>query len=308
MELSIVIPIYNEERNISILFKELKSILDQLKKSYEIIFVNDGSKDRSEKILNNIKDPKVRVIHFRKNFGQTSALEAGFKHSNGKIIISMDGDLQNDPKDIPRLITKLEEGYDVVSGWRYKRKDSFSKKFMSKGADNLRKLLFKDKIHDSGCTLKAYKKETLKDLKLYGEMHRFIPALLTMKGYKITEIKVRHRKRIYEKSKYGFKRTMKGFLDMLLIKFWMDFSTRPIHLLGGLGLISMFLGFLIAIYLVIIKIFLNQPIGDRPLLLFSVLFIILGALFLVFGVLADILIKIYYQNENYYSIKNERKN
>lgn len=305
MELSIVIPIYNEAKNIIPLHRELKLVLNQLKKKYEIVFVNDGSTDQSERIINHLKDKNTKAIHFKKNFGQTAALDAGFQHSKGKIIIPMDGDLQNDPRDIPRLINKLEEGYDVVSGWRFNRKDNFSKKFISRGADFLRKVLFKDKIHDSGCTLKAYKKEALKDLRLYGEMHRFIPALLSQKGYRITEIKVRHRKRLYEKTKYNLSRTVKSFLDMLLIKFWMDFSTRPIHLLGGLGLLSMAAGFLITLYLVIIRIFLQQPIGDRPLLIFAVLFILLGAIFLIFGVLADILIKIYYQNENHYTIKNE---
>jgi glycosyltransferase involved in cell wall biosynthesis len=305
MELSVIIPIYNEERNIPILYRELKNVLENLKKKYEIIFINDGSTDMSEKILNNLKDKHVRVIHFRKNFGQTAALDAGFKNAKGKIIITMDGDLQNDPRDIPRLIKKLEEGYDVVSGWRYKRRDSLSKIIMSKGADLLRKIIFKDNIHDSGCTLKAYRKEAVKNIDLYGEMHRFIPAILSWKGYKITEIKVRHRKRVYEKSKYGIKRALKGFLDMLLIKFWMDFSTRPIHLFGGLGFLCGILGLILGIYLTILKLIYKESIMNRPLLLLSVLLILVGLILLIFGLLADILIKIYYKNEESYVIKNE---
>jgi glycosyltransferase involved in cell wall biosynthesis len=305
-KISIVIPIYNEEKNIEILFEELKANLPLLTKDYEIIFIDDGSEDKSPLILNKLRNKQnVKIITFKKNFGQTAALDAGFKSAQGDIIIPMDGDLQNDPRDIPRLIIKLNEGYDVVSGWRFNRRDSIAKKIISKGADTLRKILFRDNIHDSGCTLKAYKKECLKKLDLYGEMHRFIPALLAMKGHKITELKVNHRERKYGKTKYNLKRTFKGFLDMLLIKFWMDFSTRPIHLLGGTGLLTMGVGSLMALYLVLIKIFLKASIANRPLLLFAILFIIMGFLFIMFGILADILMKIYYKDKTSYTIKND---
>ncbi|MFW9877999.1 MAG: glycosyltransferase [Candidatus Thorarchaeota archaeon] len=310
IEISIVIPVYNEERNIRILYEEIKGVMKPTNKKYEVLFVDDGSKDHTPNILEKLKNENkdIKIITFRRNFGQTAAIDAGFKNSSGKIIITMDGDLQNDPSDIPRLIKKLEEGYDCISGWRYKRRDSFSKRFMSRGADFLRKLIFKDTIHDSGCTLKAYRKKALENLELYGEAHRFIPAILSIRGYRIGEIKVRHRKRKYGKTKYNLKRTVKGLLDMILIKFWMDFSTRPIHLLGGMGLLSFGIGSLITLYLVIIKLFFSQAIGDRPLLIFGVLFIIVGIIFIMFGILADILIKIYYQKEKYYSIKNEIKN
>jgi len=304
MELSIIIPIYNEERNISILYRELKKVLENLNKKYEIIFINDGSTDKSEKILNNLNDENIRTIHFRKNFGQTAALDAGLKNSKGNIIITMDGDLQNDPKDIPRLIKKIEEGYDIVAGWRINRKDSLSKRFISGGAKILRKIILNDKLHDSGCTLRAYKKECIENLNLYGEMHRFIHVILKSKGFKITEIKVRHRKRAYGKTKYNFSRTLKSLLDMLLLKFWMSYSSRPIHIFGSLGLLTGFLGFIIAAYLTYIRIFNNQSIGDRPILLLAVLLIVIGTLFFMFGLLADILVKVYYKNEESYSIKS----
>tara|TARA_Y100000310_G_C20620602_1_gene783071 strand:+ start:327 stop:1262 length:936 start_codon:yes stop_codon:yes gene_type:complete len=304
VKISVVLPVYNEEKNLQVLYRELKEVLGELKEEYELVFVNDGSRDRSLKVLKYLseKDSKIKIIKFRKNFGQTAALDAGIKNSQGKIIIAMDSDLQNDPKDIPRLIQKLEEGYDIVSGWRYNRKDSFSKRFISKGANLLRKVIIKDSIHDSGCTLKAYKKECFKDLKLYGEMHRFIPALLALKGFKVTEIKVNHRQRKFGKTKYTFKRTLNGFLDMILLKFWMSYSTRPIHLFGGLGVLSGIAGILIGAYLTFIKIIYKEAIANRPLLILSALLILVGLILLVFGFLADILIKIYYKDQESYSI------
>jgi len=305
VDLSIVLPVYNEESNLSILYKEIKEVLDRLNKKYEIIFVDDGSKDRSFLVLKNIKekDSTVKVIRFRKNFGQTAAMDAGIRNSKGNIIITMDSDLQNDPKDIPRLIEKINQGYDVVSGWRYNRKDSFSKKFMSRGANLLRKIILKDRIHDSGCTLKAYKKECFEDLKLYGETHRFIPALLKLKGFSVTEIKVNHRARKFGKTKYNAKRTMNGFLDMLLISFWMKYSTRPIHLFGGVGILSIFMGLIFGVYLTYIKFIYGEAIANRPLLNLTILLILVGFIMLIFGLLADILVKVYYKDKESYNIK-----
>jgi glycosyltransferase involved in cell wall biosynthesis len=303
VEISAVIPIYNEEGNIIPLYNELKEVLDKLKKSYEIIFVNDGSTDKSEQILNNIKDKNLKPIHFRKNSGQTAALDAGFKASKGDIIITLDGDLQNDPKDIPKLISILDKGYDIVAGWRAKRKDTFSKKFISKGAKFLRRIILNDKLEDSGCTLRVYKKECIQNLDLYGEMHRFIHIILSMRGFKIAQTKVNHRKRIAGITKYNASRTVKSFLDMLLLNFWIKYSTRPIHLLGGTGLLSGIVGSLMLLYLVFIKLFFHAAIADRPLLLISILFIIMGFLFLMFGILADILVKIYYKENTPYTIK-----
>lgn len=307
-DLSIVIPAYNEEKNIIPLYKEITGVLKKLNRDYEIIFVDDGSKDRTFTLIESVtkKDKKVKVIKFRKNFGQTAALDAGFKNSKGKIIIAMDADLQNDPNDIPRLLNKIAEGYDVVSGWRYKRKDGFFKNSFSRIAHLLRALITKEKIHDSGCTLKAYKKECFKDLDLYGEMHRFIPSILSWKGFKIGEIKVNHRKRKYGKTKYGLMRLIKGLLDLIVLKFWMQYSARPIHLFGGAGILSLLLGFLIGTYLIIVRTIYKTPLYNRPLLLLVILLIVLGIQLFALGLLADIMVKNYYKKGGkYYKIEKE---
>ncbi len=305
VQLSIVIPTYNEEQNVLPLYSELREVLDSLGKHFEIIFVNDGSTDNTLDILKGInkKDKRVQIINFRKNFGQTAAMDAGFKHARGDVIISIDSDMQNDPRDIPRLLEKIGEGYDVVVGWRFYRKDPLLKKLFSRCADKLRRFITKEKIHDAGCTLKAFKRECFEDLDLYGEMHRFIPALLLWKGFKVTEIKVAHRPRVRGKTKYTISRLFKGFLDLIAVKFWMQYSARPVHLFGGLGLLTGFLGFLIGLYLTILKVFYNQPIGNRPLLILSALLMILGVQFLMVGLLADIAIKIYFRENKPYKIK-----
>ncbi|MBS3098114.1 glycosyltransferase family 2 protein [Candidatus Woesearchaeota archaeon] len=308
VDISIVVPVFNEEKNVGILYSRLTDVLRRIKKAYEIIFVDDGSNDRSFYVLRRIheKDKRVKIIKFRKNFGQTAALDAGFKNSKGMIIITIDADLQNDPDDIPRLLEKMEEGYDVVSGWRIKRKDSLLKKIPSKFSNLFVRKFTKVSIHDSGCTLKAYKKECFNGLDLYGEMHRFIPGLLKWKGFKIGEIKVKHHPRRYGQSKYGVARLLKGFLDLLIIKFWMQYSARPIHLFGGFGILFSSVGFVIGLYLTIIRIFFNQPLSNRPLLLLALLLIILGVQLVVFGVLADIMIKVYYkEGRDVYSIEKK---
>ena len=305
LTLSIVIPTYNEQKNVGILYRRLKSVLDKLALRYEIVFVDDGSRDgtfRELRSLHNL-DKRVRVIRFRKNFGQTAAMDAGFKQARGDIIISLDADLQNDPNDIPRLLEKIMQGYDVVCCWRKNRKDTLSKHITSRFANIMRKFVINDKIHDSGCTLKAYKKECFEDLNLFGEMHRFIPALLRWKGFKITEIPVAHHSRKYGKTKYNAKRLMKGFLDMIVVKFWMQYSTRPVHLFGGIGILMSTLGFLTGIYLSIMKIVFGQSLSDRPLLLLAILLIILGIQFMIFGLIVDIQIKDFYQNRRPYNIE-----
>jgi len=303
--ISVVIPAYNEEQNIAKLCAGLKKVLESLKKSYEIIFIDDGSTDNTFKNLENLqkKEEKIKIIKFRKNFGQTAALDAGFKFAKGNIIIAMDADLQDDPKEIPKFLEKLNEGYDFICAWRYKRKDSFSKKLFSKLASLLRKLVTGKIVHDSGCTFKAYRKECLEDLNLFGEMHRYIPYLLIWNGFNFAEVKVKHHKRKYGKTKYNTKRLFKGFLDLLVIKFWMQYSSRPAHLFGGFGLISGFFGFLIGLYLISLKLFFGQSIGNRPLLLLVALFIIVGVQFFMFGLLADIMIKNYYKKEGPYKIE-----
>lgn len=299
MDISVVIPAYNEEKNVILLHRKIKEVLDSMGKDYEIIFVDDGSRDKTFQDLQMIKkaDKRVKIIKFRGNFGQTAALDAGFKQSKGNIILAMDADLQNDPADIPRIIAKLNQGYDCVSGWRKDRKDPITKHIVSRGANLLRKIIIHDKIHDSGCTLKAYRKECFEDLDLYGEMHRFIPALLQWRGFKITELPVKHHPRKYGKTKYSMKRVIKGMLDMIVVKFWMRYSTRPIHIFGGFGILMGFAGVVISLYLTIMKLFFGQSLANRPLLLLAILLIILGFQFIIFGVLADIMVKVYFSKE-----------
>ena len=308
-EISIIIPVYNEEGNLKILCNQIKNTLSKYNKHYEIIFIDDGSTDSSFKILQDLhgKNKNVAVVKFRKNFGQTAAIDAGFKHARGNILVVMDSDLQNDPEDIPRLIEALNQGYDAVSGWRYDRKDPVAKKIVSFFSNTIRRLLTNDKIHDSGCSLKAYRKECVKDLDLYGEMHRYIPALLSWKGFRIGEIKVHHHPRKSGKTKYGAVRIIKGLLDLLVVKFWMQYSARPIHLFGTFGLLSFFFGTLIGIYLVIEKFFYGRSLANRPLLMLAVLTVIIGIQFILFGVLADIMIKIYYtgREKTPYSIEKK---
>ncbi|HLD05554.1 MAG TPA: glycosyltransferase family 2 protein [Candidatus Nanoarchaeia archaeon] len=308
MDLSIVIPVKNEAENIEPLHKELSQTLTKLG-SYEIIFVNDGSTDRSLEVLRRLqkRDSHVVVIQFRKNFGQTAAMDAGFKQAQGDIIIPMDADLQNDPKDIPKLLNKLREGFDVVSGWRKNRQDSAGKSISSRLAHLLRQLLIKEEIHDSGCTLKAYKKECFKDLNLYGEMHRYIPAILRLKGFKIGEVIVNHRPRKSGKTKYGTTRIVKGFFDLLFIKFWNDFSVRPIHFFGSLGLFQYFLAALIFLEQVWKAVYVVGSLELGPLMVLSVLLIITGTLTIMFGFLAEIMIREYYKDRVPYSIETVYK-
>ncbi len=304
MDLSIIIPVYNEEQNVNDLYSRLKPVLKQLKKNHEIIFVEDGSTDNTYKALLKIhnKDKTVKIIKFRKNFGQTAALDAGFKHAKGNLIVTMDGDLQNDSNDIPKLIKKLREGYDVVSGWRHKRRDNLPKKMLSLFQRLLRKIIINDKIHDSGCSLKIYKKECLHDLDLHGEMHRYIAEILALRGYKIGEVKVNHLPRKKGKTKYNFIRLPKGFLDLIVIAFWQKYSSRPIHLFGGMGILMSLLGIVTGLYLVYLKFAEGISIANRPLLLLAVLLIVLGIQFIIFGLIADVLVKMYYSGskKNYY--------
>jgi len=299
LDLSIVIPCYNEGKNVYLLFGMLKKTLLSLKKSYEIIYIDDGSTDDTGIFLDRIKklDPShVIILKMRKNFGQTAAFDAGFSHAKGRLIITLDADLQNDPADIPLLIDKLHKGYDVVCGWRYDRKDPLMKTMISRVANALRKFLTKETIHDSGCSLRVYKRECVEGLTLYGEMHRFIPAILMWKGFKIGEVKVHHHPRTYGKTKYTAKRVLKGLLDVIVVKFWMQYSSRPMHLFGTIGFVTSFLGFVIGVYLAILKFVYHATIGSRPLLLLAVLLIIIGVQFVMFGIFGDILVKTYYES------------
>ncbi|HCF38330.1 MAG TPA: glycosyltransferase, partial [Thermosipho africanus] len=287
----------NEEENLLELYGKLKEVLERTGRSYEIIFVDDGSTDRSLEILKSIHeiDRRVKVIRFRKNFGQTAVLSAGFDHAKGKIIVTMDADLQNDPEDIPLLLGKIEEGYDVVSGWRADRKDPISKKIPSRISNWLASKLTGLKLHDFGCTLKAYRKEIIKNVRLYGDHHRYIPALASWQGAKIAEVKVRHHPRKHGKSKYGFKRLLRGFLDLIVVKFLVDYSTRPMHFFGILGLLLILGGFILGLSLVIERFLFHISLSDRPLLLLAVLLIIVGLQFLMIGLIGELVIRTYFE-------------
>ncbi len=301
-KLSVVIPVYNEEENVPILYKQLVEVLKELPYDYEVIFVNDGSTDRTGEILKEIarKDKKVKVIEFSRNFGQTPAIVAGIDHSTGDVIITMDGDLQNDPKDIPRLIEKIKEGYDVVSGWRKNRKDAaVSRKLPSKVANWLIGKLTGVRIHDYGCTLKAYRSDVIKRVRLYGELHRFIPALVSTvtSPNRIVEIPVEHHPRRFGKSKYGISRTFKVISDLFFIWFLQKFIQKPIHFFGLLGIVLFSIGFFPFLYLVLLKL-TGHSIGQRPLLIISVLFMIAGTQMFTTGILSEILMRIYYESQN----------
>ena len=298
--ISIVIPAYNEEDNIPILYEKLKGVLERLGREYEIIFVDDGSVDRTWERLKEIaeKDQRVKLIRFRKNYGQTAAMYAGFQHATGEVIITLDADLQNDPEDIPTLLQKLEEGYDIVSGWRKDRKDPFlSRRLPSMIANWIISKVTGVELHDYGCTLKAYRADIVKRLELYGDMHRFLPALTKRLGAKITEIPVRHHPRLYGKSKYGIGRTVRVILDIFLVKFLNEYINKPMYVFGTVGFALLSLGLPMLFYLLFIKLFLDEEIGRRPLLILSVLFTLAGIQLLSTGIIAELLVRIYYRTK-----------
>lgn len=310
MKLSIITPVYNEAQNLGRLFREIKDVLSRQDFDYEIIAINDGSKDGSLTALEAEarNDKRVKVIDFSRNFGQTAAMSAGIKMALGDIIIPLDADLQNDPVDIPRFLEKINQGYDVVSGWRKDRKDKlFFKKIPSWAANWVIGLITGVKIHDYGCSIKAYKKEAIRGVNLYGEMHRFIPAYIAWRGGSVSEITVNHRARIYGETKYGLSRTFRVILDIILIKFLSKYMNRPMHFFGGIGFIALALGFLSGLAAIGLRLFINLHLVETPLPVFSALLIIIGAQFIVMGVLAEILMRTYYesQRKDYYSIKNK---
>lgn len=303
MDISVVVPLYNEEGNVEELHRKINEACQKLNKKFEIIFIDDGSADNTVEKCSKLSP--LKLIKFRRNFGQTAAFDAGFQESKGDIIITLDGDLQNDPADIPKLLNKMAEGYDVVSGWRFDRKDSLSKIIFSRGADKLRKFFIHDKIHDSGCSLKAYKKECFNDLELHGEMHRFIPALLEIDGFKVAEVKVSHYPRMHGVTKYNWKRAIKGLIDMMSIWFWRKFANRPLHLFGSTGIFLTLLGGGILFWMLFEKIFFGASLQERIWPMVGVLFILVGVQLFVSGLLADILVKNYFKTKGSrgYSIK-----
>lgn len=302
--ISVVVPVYNEEGNVAELHREIKEVCEANHYQYEIIFINDGSTDKTDQMCRTLKP--LKYIRMRQNFGQTAAMDAGIKAAQYDYIVTMDGDRQNDPADIPSMLDHLTENdYDVVSGWRKNRKDTFFKRFISRGANLLRYLLVHDGIHDSGCSLKVYKRECFKGFNLYGEQHRFVPALLKIKGFTVGEVVVHHRPRTAGRTKYNWKRTIKGFVDMISVWFWNKYASRPLHLLGGMGIVFIILGAGCGIWSVVLFCE-GYKMSDNiipPIL--TVFFMIMGVLMFVFGLMAEILMKIYFgvHVDKSYSIK-----
>lgn len=303
-KISIVVPVYNEEGNVQELHREIKEVCEVNNYTYEIIFVDDGSSDETVKLAEKLVP--LKLIQMRRNFGQTAAMDAGIKAAQYDYIVTMDGDRQNDPADIPNMLNYLEENdLDVVSGWRKHRKDTIMKRFTSRGANFLRGIIVKDNIHDSGCSLKVYRKECFEGVNLYGEMHRFIPALLKIKGFSVGEVVVNHRARTAGVTKYNWKRTFKGFVDMISVWFWNKYAVRPLHLMGSIGLISLALGFACGIWSIVLFLLDYKMSNNIMPPLLTVFFVIIGLLFFIFGLMSDVLVKTYYgvHVDTPYSIK-----
>jgi glycosyltransferase involved in cell wall biosynthesis len=307
-QVSVVVPVLNEEENLPKLFERICSAFEGLNKTWEVIFVDDGSTDGTFKVLQKLQQSHdaLHIVRLRRNFGQTAAMVAGFDYAIGETIIPLDGDLQNDPKDIGALLNKMEEGYDVVSGWRVNRQDGF---FLRRLPSILANWLISKTtgtyLHDYGCTLKAYRSEMIKEVRLYGEMHRFIPALVGGNGARIAEIPVNHYPRQHGKSKYGISRTVRVLLDLLMIKFFLSFSTKPLQAFGLVGILSFVPGSAIVGYLGLSKLIYNESLADRPLLLLGILLIVVGAQFISMGLLAEIQTRTYHETANkpIYSIR-----
>ncbi|MEX0918573.1 MAG: glycosyltransferase family 2 protein [Candidatus Paceibacterota bacterium] len=292
-QISIIIPVYNEAENIQQIYTEITETLPTMNTSWEIIFVDDGSTDTTPDRLRTL--PSITIITFRRNFGQTAALDAGIKHAQGEYIVTLDGDGQNDPADIPQLIEQLEtKKLDVVSGYRKHRKDTFGKRVASKLAWTARRIFINDGIHDSGCTLKVYRRECFTHIDLYGEMHRFIPGILKIKGFRIGEHEVNHRQRIHGKTKYTIMRGIRGLLDMFSVWFWRKYANRPLHLFGSIGMVLIFISSITTIWVGYNKIAYNLDLSDTALTIFSMFGLLIGLQFLTFGLIADILSKNYF--------------
>ncbi|HOP40884.1 MAG TPA: glycosyltransferase family 2 protein [Geobacteraceae bacterium] len=298
MDLSVVVPIFNEEDNISALYGEVRAALDAASVRYELILVDDGSTDGSLNRLREVaaEDSRVKVISFRRNFGQTAAMAAGFNAASGRVVVPLDGDLQNDPADIPKLLAKIDEGFDVVSGWRRERKDAFINRTLpSMLANRFISRMTGIRLHDYGCTLKAYRREVLEGINLYGEMHRFVPALASQFGARVTEIPVGHRPRLHGTSKYGISRTMRVVLDLCTVKFLLNYSTKPIQLFGRLGIYTLVASFLTGGVTIYMKLFQNTSMNRNPLLLLTAFLLFMGVQFIVLGLLGELNARTYYE-------------
>ncbi len=300
-DISIVIPIRNESQNIPGLFEELSGVLEGLGRPYEILAVEDGSTDDSFERLAAVqaRDAHVRVIRFRRNFGQTAAFSAGFAYARGRLIVTLDGDLQNDPRDIPAMVARLDEGYDIVCGWRHERKDPFlSRRLPSMAANALISWSTGVRLHDYGCSLKVFRAEVVKPLKLYGEMHRFLPAIASEAGVRIAEVAVNHRAREHGRSHYGISRTVRVALDLLTVKFLLSYSTRPLQIFGLVGMLMGLAGVAVTGWLSYVKLAWHQSIGTRPLLLLGILLIFTGVQLVTLGLLAELQARTYHESQN----------
>jgi len=298
VDLSIVVPIFNEEENIRDLHREVTAALTERGILYELILVDDGSSDGSYSLLKEIagQDERIKVIRFRRNFGQTAAMAAGFDAASGRVVVPMDGDLQNDPADIPKLLSRIDEGFDVVSGWRKDRKDAFLNRTLpSILANRFISGMTGIRLHDYGCTLKAYRREVLDGINLYGEMHRFVPALVSQIGARVTEIPVGHRPRLRGKSKYGISRTMRVILDLMTVKFLLSYSTKPIQIFGRLGVYTLLASFLSGGVTVYMKLFQGMSMNRNPLLLLTALLLFMGVQLIVLGLLGELNARTYYE-------------
>lgn len=312
LELSVVVPIYNEEGNIDKLHAELTEALVATGRDYEVIAINDGSQDGSFDLLNaaQARDPRWHIIHFRRNFGQTAAMAAGFDAARGEIVVTIDADLQNDPRDIQRLLDKFAEGYDIVSGWRQNRKEPlFLRRIPSAMANRLISRSTGIKLHDYGCTLKAYHFDVVKGVRLYGELHRFIPALARQMGVRVAEIPVKDRTRQWGRSKYGFSRTFKVVLDLIVVVFILSYFNRPLYVFGAAGFLVGGIGGLLGAYLTVFKLLTENKIGDRPLLQLAALLMVLGVQFVSTGIVADMIMRTYHETQRkpIYYIRETRR-
>jgi len=301
MDVSIVVPFLNESPNLKPLCDEIKLAMESVDKQYEVLFIDDGSTDDGLEVLEDCRAqmPQIKVISFRRNFGQTAAMVAGLDYAEGEIVVTLDADRQNDPADIPAMIAKIEEGYDMACGWRHDRQDTYiSRKLPSMLANRLISTITDVRLHDYGCTLKAMRKELAKRVTLYGEMHRFIPAVASGVGAKIAEVKVNHRARTAGESKYGISRTFRVILDLITVKFLLRFHARPLHFFGMPGLVLGGLGGALITYLSIARLFFGVPLSDRPLLIFGFMLLIIGLQFILFGLIGEMQTRTYYESQD----------
>ena len=312
LALSVVIPVYNEQGNIERLYHELTQALEAIGREYEVIAINDGSQDGSDEMLNRVqaRDSRWHIIHFRRNFGQTAALSAGFDAARGEIVVTIDADLQNDPRDIGKILDKFDQGYDIVSGWRQDRKEPlFLRRIPSMTANAVISRSTGIRLHDYGCTLKAYHFDVVKGVRLYGELHRFIPALASQMGVRVAEVPVKDRARKWGSSKYGFNRTFKVMLDLIAVVFLLGYFNRPLYVFGAAGFVVGAVGALLGLYLTVFKLLTENKIGDRPLLQLAALLMVLGVQFISTGIVADMIMRTYHESQRkpIYFIRERRR-